>query len=114
MLSRLCLFLHTQPTTLRLDRTLAVISLFTPDSLYYGKPTLTPLNFLLTNLSSISLFYGSNPWHFYVTQALPILCTTALPFVLHGVSSVQSQGNGAANDVESDHLVDLHTLSART
>ena len=54
------------------------------DSLYYGKPTFTPLNFLLTNLSSVSLFYGSNPWHYYIFQALPILCTTALPFVLHG------------------------------
>ncbi|KAH8106820.1 glycosyltransferase family 22 protein [Cristinia sonorae] len=54
------------------------------DSLYYGKITFTPLNFLLTNLSPVSLFYGSNPWHFYIFQALPILCTTALPFVLHG------------------------------
>ncbi|KAF7304984.1 Mannosyltransferase [Mycena kentingensis (nom. inval.)] len=57
--------------------------LFVLDTWYYGQPTLTPLNFLLTNASNVSLFYGGNPWHFYVSQALPILCTTALPFVLH-------------------------------
>ncbi|KNZ79328.1 GPI mannosyltransferase 3 [Termitomyces sp. J132] len=64
---------------------LTFCSLFLLDSLYYQKPTSTPFNFLLTNLSSVSLFYGSNVWHYYLTQALPILCTTALPFVLHGM-----------------------------
>ena len=54
------------------------------DSLYYGSPTFTPLNFLRTNLSSVSLFYGSSPWHYYFTQGIPILCATSLPFVLHG------------------------------
>lgn len=33
----------------------------------------------------MSLFYGSNSWHYYLTQALPILCTTAIPFTLHGI-----------------------------
>jgi phosphatidylinositol glycan class B len=54
------------------------------DSVYYGTPIFTPANFLRTNLSSVSLFYGINPWHYYLSQALPILCTTALPFVFHG------------------------------
>ncbi|KAF9265631.1 glycosyltransferase family 22 protein [Marasmius fiardii PR-910] len=58
---------------------------FVLDTLYYGRATLTPFNFLKTNLSAVSLFYGSNSWHFYISQALPILCTTALPFVLHGI-----------------------------
>ncbi|KAF5380866.1 hypothetical protein D9615_004140 [Tricholomella constricta] len=75
---------------------IAVLSLFALDSLYYQKPTLTPLNFLLTNLSSVSLFYGSNSWHYYLTQALPILCTTALPFVLHGMWSVVFDRHAAA------------------
>lgn len=52
--------------------------------MYYGKPTFTPLNFLRVNLSSVSSFYGANQWHYYFTQALPILCTTSLPFVIHG------------------------------
>lgn len=55
------------------------------DSLYHGQLTITPLNFVFTNLSSVSLFYGSSPWHYYLTQGLPILCTTALPFALHGM-----------------------------
>jgi phosphatidylinositol glycan class B len=59
--------------------------MFIADSLYYGKPTLTPFNFLRTNLSSVSLFYGKNPWHYYVSQAIPVLLTTALPFTLHGI-----------------------------
>lgn len=53
--------------------------------MYYNKPTFTPINFLRTNLSSVSLFYGADPWHYYITQAIPILCTTALPFTLHGI-----------------------------
>src|ERR1700728_2688040 len=55
------------------------------DSWYYQKLTFTPFNFLLTNLSSVSQFYGTNPWHYHLTQSIPILCTTALPFVLHGM-----------------------------
>lgn len=53
--------------------------------MYNGKPTLTPINFLLTNLSSVSLFYGDNSWHYYITQGIPILCTSSLPFTLHGI-----------------------------
>lgn len=63
----------------------AVAFLFLLDSVYYNKPTFTPVNFLRTNLSSVSLFYGADPWHYYITQAIPILCTTGLPFVLHGI-----------------------------
>jgi len=74
----------------------ALVSLFILDTLYYRKPTFTPLNFLVVNLSHVSLFYGSNPWHYYLTQALPILCTTALPFVLHGISSAVLNRNAVA------------------
>ncbi|KAH7908309.1 glycosyltransferase family 22 protein [Hygrophoropsis aurantiaca] len=62
----------------------ALLLAFVLDSTYYGTPTLTILNFLHFNASSVSLFYGSSPWHYYLSQALPILCTTSLPFVLHG------------------------------
>ncbi|KAF8643825.1 hypothetical protein AX16_008843 [Volvariella volvacea WC 439] len=63
---------------------LTLSSVFVIDTLYYTKITLTPLNFLSTNLSSVSLFYGTSNWHYYITQGLPILTTIALPFVLHG------------------------------
>jgi phosphatidylinositol glycan class B len=58
--------------------------LFTLDSAFNGVPTLTLLTFLRVNASSVSLFYGSAPWHYYLTQALPLLAGPALPFVLHG------------------------------
>ncbi|KAG5645061.1 hypothetical protein DXG03_007151 [Asterophora parasitica] len=78
------------------QRIIATLALFSLDSLYYGRPTFTPWNFLMTNLSSVSLFYGSSPWHYYLVQALPILCTTALPFVLHGAWSVIFDRHAAA------------------
>ncbi|KAJ6525673.1 glycosyltransferase family 22 protein [Mycena capillaripes] len=59
--------------------------IFALDSLYYGTPTFTPLNFLATNLSNVSLFYGGNAWHYYLSQAIPIMCTTSVPFVLHEI-----------------------------
>lgn len=70
--------------------------MFILDSLYYGRPLFTPYNFLKTNLSSVSLFYGSNPWHYYLTQAVPILCTTALPFTLHGIFATFRQPKGSS------------------
>ncbi|KAG1877747.1 glycosyltransferase family 22 protein [Suillus subalutaceus] len=43
------------------------------------------LNFLRVNASPVSLFYGSSSWHYYLSQALPILSSTSLPFALHGM-----------------------------
>lgn len=65
-------------------RCAACCLLFTLDSMYNGIPTLTLLTFLRVNASSVSLFYGSAPWHYYLTQAFPLLTGPALPFVLHG------------------------------
>ncbi|KAF9448878.1 glycosyltransferase family 22 protein [Macrolepiota fuliginosa MF-IS2] len=76
---------------------LALTTLFALDSFYYGRPIFTPYNFLKTNLSSVSLFYGSSPWHYYLTQALPILCTTALPFTLHGILTILQRGQKGAS-----------------
>lgn len=46
--------------------------------------SLSVINFLRVNSSSISQFYGRMPWHYYLTQALPLLCTTILPFFIVG------------------------------
>ncbi|TFK76245.1 glycosyltransferase family 22 protein [Pluteus cervinus] len=54
------------------------------DSLFYKEITFTSINFLYTNLSRVSTFYGHNPWHYYFSQGIPILVTTALPFVVGG------------------------------
>ncbi|KAG0705079.1 glycosyltransferase family 22 protein [Suillus ampliporus] len=64
---------------------LTLLAVFALDSTFYGRPTLSLLNFLRVNASPVSLFYGSSPWHYYLFQALPILCSTSLPFVLHGM-----------------------------
>lgn len=61
-----------------------ILAVFTLDMWFYGRPTLTLLNFLFVNASQVSSFYGSSPWHYYLSQALPILCIQTLPFVLHG------------------------------
>ncbi|KAI0298890.1 glycosyltransferase family 22 protein [Russula brevipes] len=66
--------------------------LFAIDSAYNRAPTFTPLTFLRVNASSVSLFYGSAPWHYYLTQALPLLAGPALPFVLHGAYLAVTQG----------------------
>ncbi|KAI0265809.1 glycosyltransferase family 22 protein [Gloeopeniophorella convolvens] len=90
--------LRRHPTLLRafaVDTLLTVCAalclLFALDSAYNGTPTLTLLNFLRVNASSVSLFYGSAPWHYYLTQALPLLTGPALPFVLHGAYLTSKQ-----------------------
>ncbi|KAL5533101.1 GPI10 [Sanghuangporus sanghuang] len=62
------------------------------DSLYFGRVTFTPLNFIRTNLSSVSLFYGQAPWHYYLTQGLPILLNICLPSFVFGSWSVFKRG----------------------
>ncbi|KAG0235233.1 glycosylphosphatidylinositol anchor biosynthesis [Mortierella sp. GBA43] len=54
-------------------------------TLFYDDWVLTPLNFLRINvLEGISLFYGTSPWHWYLSQGLPMLFGIYLPFVLYG------------------------------
>ena len=60
--------------------------------MYNGTLSLTLLGFLRVNVSSVSLFYGSAPWHYYLVQALPLLAGPALLFVLHGAYLALTQG----------------------
>lgn len=56
------------------------------DRLYYQQWTFPPFRFLYFNVAqSLSVFYGSNPWHYYLTQGLPLLLTTFLPFGIVGL-----------------------------
>ncbi|KAF9979283.1 hypothetical protein BGZ73_002552 [Actinomortierella ambigua] len=53
--------------------------------LLYHEWVLTPVNFVRFNiLQGIAIFYGSSPWHWYLSQGIPILFTIYIPFVLHG------------------------------
>ncbi|KAG0331748.1 hypothetical protein BG004_001522, partial [Podila humilis] len=55
-------------------------------TLFYNQWILTPINFLRVNLlEGISLFYGSSPWHWYLSQGLPILFGIYLPLVIYGI-----------------------------
>ncbi|GJJ76971.1 GPI mannosyltransferase 3 [Entomortierella parvispora] len=54
-------------------------------TLLYGRWILTPLNFVRVNvLEGISLFYGHSPWHWYISQGIPILFGIYIPLVLFG------------------------------
>ncbi|KAL8764736.1 MAG: hypothetical protein Q9209_007903 [Squamulea sp. 1 TL-2023] len=56
------------------------------DRLYYQQWTFPPLRFLYFNLAqSLSVHYGRNDWHYYLTQGYPLLLTTFLPFALVGL-----------------------------
>lgn len=53
------------------------------DRAYFGFWAFPPYKWLHFNISqSLAVFYGRNPWHYYLLQGLPLLCTTLLPFVL--------------------------------
>jgi phosphatidylinositol glycan class B len=53
------------------------------DRMFYGKWVFPPLRFLYFNIAqSLAVFYGQNDWHYYLSQGLPLLLTTLLPFGL--------------------------------
>ncbi|KAI1213080.1 glycosyltransferase family 22 protein [Annulohypoxylon truncatum] len=56
------------------------------DRQYYGEWTFPPLTFLHFNVAQdLAIFYGQNDWHYYLSQGIPLLCTTVAPFVLKGL-----------------------------
>ncbi|CAG8280929.1 unnamed protein product [Penicillium nalgiovense] len=56
------------------------------DRLFYGIWTFPPLRFLYFNIAqSLAVFYGSNDWHYYISQGYPLLLTTLLPAALVGL-----------------------------
>lgn len=77
---------------------------FISDYLYFGFWTFPPYNWLNFNISqSLAVFYGRNPWHYYLLQGLPLLSTTSLPFTL------RSLYKPAAASVDQQNI--LRTLS---
>ncbi|KAK3333545.1 Alg9-like mannosyltransferase family-domain-containing protein [Cercophora scortea] len=56
------------------------------DRLYFGFWTFPPYTWLYFNISqSLAVFYGQMPWHYYLSQGLPLLTTSFLPFALVGL-----------------------------
>lgn len=61
--------------------TAALIVSALADRAYFGFWTFPPYNWLYFNMSrGLAVFYGRNPWHYYLLQGIPLLCTTSLPF----------------------------------
>lgn len=55
------------------------------DCIFYGKLTLVQMNFLKFNIfHGVADFYGSHPWHWYITQGFPVVIGPHLPLFLHG------------------------------
>ncbi|CAJ1049174.1 GPI mannosyltransferase 3 [Xyrichtys novacula] len=55
------------------------------DSIFYEELTLVQFNFLKFNVfRGVADFYGSHPWHWYLTQGFPVVIGPHLPLFLHG------------------------------
>ncbi|XP_028926574.1 GPI mannosyltransferase 3 [Ornithorhynchus anatinus] len=55
------------------------------DRIFFGEWILVQFNFLKFNvLQNLSTFYGSHPWHWYLTQGFPLVLGTHFPFFIHG------------------------------
>ena len=76
----------------------AVLAVSAPvDRLFYGAWTFPPVQFLYFNIAqSLAIFYGANDFHYYLSQGLPLLLTTALPFTLYGLYRTLQQQRGSA------------------
>lgn len=68
------------------NSSVVVVGSLVSDRLYYGVWTFPPLTFLYFNIAqSLAVFYGKNRADYYLTEALPLLLTTALPFAIVGI-----------------------------
>jgi phosphatidylinositol glycan class B len=72
-----------------LIRIFAIIFSIYIDRFFYKKWFLIPWEFWKVNvLENISEFYGSHPFHWYFTQAIPLVLFTFLPFSILGTADV--------------------------
>jgi phosphatidylinositol glycan class B len=83
------------------------------DYFYFSEWTFPPYQWLHFNISQdLAIFYGRNDFHYYVSQGLPLLLTTYLPFAL--ISLYQSTSLPATDIrflLTTTILVTLSTLS---
>lgn len=76
---------------------LTLVANFAIDYIYFGRPVFPIINFLKFNLfESLAHFYGTSPWHYYLSQGLPLLLIGYIPFALSDFikSGRQSQSSG--------------------
>ncbi|XP_034045667.1 GPI mannosyltransferase 3 [Thalassophryne amazonica] len=64
---------------------LTVVTSTVIDCMFYEKWILVQFNFLKFNiLQGVADFYGSHPWHWYISQGFVVVIGPHLPFFLHG------------------------------
>ena len=64
---------------------IALFSSLLLDSLFYKEWTFTAWNFVKMNIGSdIASFYGTHPWHWYLSQGIPVIMLSFTPFALYG------------------------------
>ncbi|KAK4153673.1 glycosyltransferase [Chaetomidium leptoderma] len=74
------------------------------DRLYFGFWTFPPYKWLYFNISqSLAVLYGCMPWHYYLSQGVPLLTTTFLPFSLVGLYKATSSSK-AFSTLQSNTL----------
>lgn len=83
------------------------------DRIFYQAWVFPPFNFLQVNvIQSLATFYGSNDWHYYISQGYPLLLTTALPFTLIGMyRSCKSSESRAYTPIARNTLYLLTIIS---
>lgn len=85
----------------------------TSDRLYFGFWTFPPYKWLFFNISqSLAVFYGRNPWHYYLLQGLPLICTTSLPFALMGLYKPTATSADQANILKTLSYTVFTTIAA--
>ncbi|KAI8093719.1 Alg9-like mannosyltransferase family-domain-containing protein [Halteromyces radiatus] len=64
------------------------------DALQHGDIVFVPWTFIKTNvLESISVFYGAHPFHWYLSQGLPLMLLTYLPLTAIGMIYNNKKGS---------------------
>ncbi|KAL9082737.1 MAG: hypothetical protein Q9159_006197 [Coniocarpon cinnabarinum] len=83
------------------ERMIPVVVSTALDRLYYGEWTIPAARFLGINVvENLSEFYGRSRLDYYITEGLPLLLTTVLPFALVGICRAAT---GSAQALTSEH-----------
>ncbi|KAI2637309.1 glycosyltransferase family 22 protein [Xylaria nigripes] len=86
------------------------------DRRYFGEWKFPPFEWLYFNVAKdLAKFYGQNDWHYYLSQGIPLLCTTVTPFVLQGfVKSLDAESSYSvvtSNTLKALSYVIITTIS---
>ncbi|KAI9812540.1 MAG: glycosylphosphatidylinositol anchor biosynthesis [Thelocarpon impressellum] len=86
LLAMALVFGHCHHTSNEPRESLVLLISSLVDRRFYGTWTFPPYRFVHYNIvQSLAVFYGKNDWHYYLSQGLPLLLTTAAPFAAKGL-----------------------------